>query len=365
MTFDPYKTLHMELDRAIVEYGIHSLEAKEADKSLWETLRLRNAPHIGSCSGGTGKSDWCKNCSCSRAPAIYAHFEYTRGLRVVTKDRRKQEGQGWITADDGNDYERLARALTPVNVCSICFRNNLSGSATSADGTLQAPRPKTRKALYVYLHECAHFVLHNPVHAIINSEGRKRKRRSWEYEPGHPKYIWEYQAEMWAHEAMRKYGVTVSKEITAEAKAYVRRRLNEAVRGGLLEIDPEISRWCGWNGWRQGKFVRRKADAPQFVPVPEVQLHDLGKRPNSSKETLISVMKTPVSGADEAATMSIPSGCGRQPLAGVECGSISGGIDDASSHALSLYQSSVAIPSERGVETTVPRSGVGSGQADI
>jgi len=365
MTFDPYKTLHQELERAISEYGIESAEASEADKSLWETAGPQGVPHIGTCTAGTGRVNWSKNCSCSLAPAIHAHFEYGKNIKAILLKPKFDIGRAWLTATDGNKFEQIARALTPTCVRSIRFHKSLSGSASQKGSVLLAPCPKTRRALHIYLHECAHFVMHHPVHDLYNQVGRSRNRKGWEYEPGHPKYIWEYQVAMWAQKAMRKYGVTVPKERTAHAKAYVKRRLDQAVRAGLREIDPEIARWCGWKGWSQGKFTRRKADAPEFVPVPEVQLHNLVNRPTSSNEAVISVMKTPTSGAEEAATMSIPSGYGRQDVAVDDRGPVSLGVDGASGHAFSLDQSSVAILSEREVETTDQRTGVGRGQADI
>lgn len=365
MTFDPYKTLHQVLERAISEFGIESAEASEADKSLWETVGPQGVPHIGTCTAGTGRVNWSKNCSCSLAPAIHAHFEYRKSIKAILLKPKFDIGRAWLTATDGNKFEQIARALTPTSVRSIRFHKSLSGSASQKGSVLLAPCPKTRRALHIYLHECAHFVMHHPVQNLYNQVGRSRNRKGWEYEPGHPKYIWEYQVAKWAQEAMRKYGVTVPKERTAHAKAYVKRRLDQAVRAGLREIDPEIAKWCGWNGWTQGKFVRRKADAPQFVPVPEVQLPDPMRVPASSKEALISVIKTPTSDATQATTMGIRTECGPQQVAIDDRGSSPPCIDGAFGRPSSIIDQSEAIPSERLVETTARRSGVGSGQADL
>ena len=56
---------------------------------------------------------------------------------------------------------KVALENTPSNVRCVRIRKDLSGLAETSGpdaGLLCAPRPITRRALYVYLHECAHFV---------------------------------------------------------------------------------------------------------------------------------------------------------------------------------------------------------------
>src|SRR5271169_4000262 len=78
---------------------------------------------------------------------------------------------------------------TPENVKMVRIRASLSGVALLREGILVGPRPATRKSLYIFLHECAHFHLH--------ASGRKAR------------YIEEYEAEMWAHNKMREAGLRV------------------------------------------------------------------------------------------------------------------------------------------------------------
>jgi hypothetical protein len=80
---------------------------------------------------------------------------------------------------------KVALENTPDNVRCVRIRRDLSGLAETSGpdaGLLCAPRPITRRALYVYLHECAHFVLH-----AGDNDGK------------HPCYQEEYEAEQWAH----------------------------------------------------------------------------------------------------------------------------------------------------------------------
>lgn len=66
-----------------------------------------------------------------------------------------------------------------------------------------APRPDTPEALYVFLHECAHFNL-----------------KHWNVD--RDEYINEYEAERWAAMIMRLEGVPVPRRMVAGAKKYVR-----------------------------------------------------------------------------------------------------------------------------------------------
>jgi len=88
---------------------------------------------------------------------------------------------------------KVALENTPDNVRCVRIRRDLSGLAETSGpdaGLLCAPRPITRRALYVYLHECAHFVLH-----AGHDDGK------------HPGYVEEYEAEQWAHKVMREAGI--------------------------------------------------------------------------------------------------------------------------------------------------------------
>jgi hypothetical protein len=126
-----------------------------------------------------------------------------------------------------------ALANTPPNVRRIRIRKDLSGFACvdpkfSNYGTLCAPRPITRKALHIFLHECAHFALHTKI------KGRARKHR----------YIEEYEAERWASARMREAGIAVPRAITKRAKSHVRRQIEQA-GPNLKALDARAAKYAG------------------------------------------------------------------------------------------------------------------------
>ena len=71
----------------------------------------------------------------------------------------------------------VALEHTPAQVHTILIRRSLSGRAYH-NGWMAAPKPFTRKALYMFLHECAHFHLGHC--------GPKRRK---------PRHVEEYEAE--------------------------------------------------------------------------------------------------------------------------------------------------------------------------
>lgn len=107
--------------------------------------------------------------------------------------------------------------------CGYAFRKALSGRAwCSVDHPrISAPKPVSRRALYIWLHECAHIVLHR---------GKNRE--------GKPSHVMEHEAEVWAHAKMREHGVPVPRVSTRAAKAYVGRKIRQAKRAGAKTIDP-------------------------------------------------------------------------------------------------------------------------------
>ena len=88
----------------------------------------------------------------------------------------------------------IALANIPPNVRVVRVRKSLTGRAHLKAGILAGPRPFTRKALYIFLHECAHFALH----------GSRRK----------PRHVEELEAEQWAHARMREAGMLVPRVMT-------------------------------------------------------------------------------------------------------------------------------------------------------
>jgi len=104
-------------------------------------------------------------------------------------------------------------------------RKSLTGVCVYEDKKIYAPSPITRRALQVFLHECAHATLH-----------AERKN-------GKPQYVKEYEAELWAFRVMRENGIRVSRKMIESAKAFVGWRISMAVRRGLKNVDKKIKRW--------------------------------------------------------------------------------------------------------------------------
>jgi hypothetical protein len=96
------------------------------------------------------------------------------------------------------------------------FRKNLSGRAFLQSKRIEAPKPVTRKSLYIWLHECAHAHLHL-------TRGVR--------------HVEEMEAEQWAHAKMREAGVPVPRSMTERAKRYVARKIRQA--GPKAKIDPK------------------------------------------------------------------------------------------------------------------------------
>ncbi|WP_449411128.1 hypothetical protein [Methylobacterium komagatae] len=108
----------------------------------------------------------------------------------------------------------------------VKFRRSLTGRHYAASKRIEAPRPVTRKSLYIFLHECAHAHLH--------SDGKKR-----------PCHVKEMEAEQWAHAKMREHGVPVPKAMTERAKQYVAWKIQQARKRGAKRIDPAALRFAG------------------------------------------------------------------------------------------------------------------------
>jgi hypothetical protein len=126
---------------------------------------------------------------------------------------------------------QVALVNTPTNVRVIQIRKELSGMAdcrpdSAQFGLMSVPRPVTRKSLYLFLHECAHFALH--------ADGKRRKR-----------YIEEMECEKWAHARMREAGIAVPRAMTRRAKEYVRYKMRQALRRGATKFDAAALKYTG------------------------------------------------------------------------------------------------------------------------
>jgi hypothetical protein len=88
----------------------------------------------------------------------------------------------------------------------------LSGRAWSNFEYINAPEGRTRKQLYILAHECGHVALNH---------GRNK-----------PAHVKEMDAEKWAHDALRRHGVSVPRSMTKRAKQYVATKIYRAERRG-------------------------------------------------------------------------------------------------------------------------------------
>lgn len=134
----------------------------------------------------------------------------------------------------------IALMHTPPDV-TIKYRKSLTGRAYFKERVLAAPRPVTRKSLYIYLHECAHFHLH--------ANSRK------------PRHVEEYEAEQWAHQKMREAGIAVPRSMTKRAKEYVVRKIDQALKRGAKKIDKKAAAFAG---------RKRSCDLPPFKECPSL-----------------------------------------------------------------------------------------------
>jgi len=142
-----------------------------------------------------------------------------------------------------------ALANTPVSVRVVRIRKTLSGRAYSA-AEIAVPRPVTRRALHIFLHECAHIALGHvktaqfapmlphggPGPAPAASLPRIRRK---------PRHVEEYEAEQWAFDRMRESGIPIPRKSLRRAKSYVVYKIRQARRRGAKVIDKDAQRWAG------------------------------------------------------------------------------------------------------------------------
>jgi len=119
--------------------------------------------------------------------------------------------------------EEIAARHTPEG-WTVRYRNSLTGCCNYEKRLIETPKPRTRRALHIYLHEVAHAVLH--------ANSRKAS------------HVQEYEAETWAFRVMREEGIAVPRKSLEKARAYVRRKIDMAVRRGAKRIDAAAKDWA-------------------------------------------------------------------------------------------------------------------------
>lgn len=103
---------------------------------------------------------------------------------------------------------------------------------------MYVPFPKTREALFIFLHECAH---HHLGHL----------------KPGYSEPMWrqEYEAEHWAMATMRAEGLRVPRSMIAEAKRYVMECAKEDEKRGRRPPDYKVHTWMTRKFKKRAKLV--------------------------------------------------------------------------------------------------------------
>jgi hypothetical protein len=115
--------------------------------------------------------------------------------------------------------------LLEAGVEQVEYRpNGLTGRAWPKEKRLRSTEPTTRRRLYIFAHECGHVAL--------------------EHDDRKPHHRREYEAERYAHAALRRHGVAVPKRSTEEGKRYVARKIHQAVRRGAKSIDKDALHYC-------------------------------------------------------------------------------------------------------------------------
>src|SRR6266699_651150 len=90
----------------------------------------------------------------------------------------------------------IAAKHTPDDVV-VEYRRTLSGCAWVKTRKVSVPKPVTRRALHIYLHEIAHIVLNH-----VNKK---------------PRHVEEFEAEQWAFRVMREEGIAVPRKSLTRA----------------------------------------------------------------------------------------------------------------------------------------------------
>lgn len=174
---------------------------------------------------------YCRGCS-QRGPwkmgqeaAILAWNEMnlTKEERKLRKDelvRKLKDGK----AKMAERCLAVAKAIAEeAGVESFEYLRGLRGRAYPKAKRIQAPEPTTRRRLYIWAHECAHV-------ALEHGKGEATHRK-------------EYEAEQWAHAALRRHGIPVPRRATNRAREYVAMKIRRAERRGAKHIDPQARTW--------------------------------------------------------------------------------------------------------------------------
>lgn len=129
-------------------------------------------------------------------------------------------------ADATQRFLQIAAAIKAeagVRQHYVC--KTLTGRAWTSQSIIEAPEGRTSRQLYILAHECGHIALHR---------GRGKDK---------PTYLKEFEAEQWAHDALRRHGVPVPPCETERARKQVSLEIYKAKRQGVT-IDRAASRFA-------------------------------------------------------------------------------------------------------------------------
>ena len=113
-------------------------------------------------------------------------------------------------------------------------KNSRFGWAFPQRKVIHAPAGATIEDLYFLAHECGHVALRHDHQT--------------------PRYLREYQTELWAHAALQRHGIDVPEGVTADAMMNVLFEIDAAVERGQFgrrqkRLSAEAAEWSGWNEW--------------------------------------------------------------------------------------------------------------------
>ena len=210
---------HVFTDQAEAEAAAEAHAQEQARCDVWETT-----PRGGRSAGWCGSSGTLSATTCTKTAALSAK----KGGPMTDLQRAR--------AAAAQRYAQLGRVLLEevgLSPNQVQPSSGLNGRVTSLLGAvfIVAPWPTTtRKRLYILAHECGH------VHHAHGRRGTPRK----------PRHREEYEAESYAHAALRRHGVAVPQDMTARARRYVARKIYQALKRGAkpANIDREALRFA-------------------------------------------------------------------------------------------------------------------------
>lgn len=132
-------------------------------------------------------------------------------------------------------------------------RKEMSGLAWTDTGFIETPESRNIANLYVLAHECGHVFLH--MHGI----GRVL-----------PPHVMEYEAECYAHQALRHYGMNVPLMHTARARRYVAAMIDQD-RARRLPISPVAERFALGPGLPYAPLRARPKSWPDTRPLARLE----------------------------------------------------------------------------------------------